>query len=114
MTRAVTASSCCRCRCSMYANVDVQPPAIVTGNPIGAHPQPDLDDLIATIKRVPSSLGVPGLIFVGLLNHPDDAVAQGGLQPSRSASPAQPRCSAETKSRFEKITGGPHRRGFTR
>src|SRR5262249_12017041 len=57
----------------VYANVGVQALALVTGNPLALVPNPrDLNDLLATIKRVKPAFfnGVPTL-YVALLNHPD-------------------------------------------
>ena len=69
-----TTSSCCRCRCSTSTrNVGVQALAFVNGNPLALVPNPrDLDDLLATIRRVKPAFfnGVPTL-YIALLNHPD-------------------------------------------
>ena len=57
----------------VYANVGVQALAFVSGSPIALVPNPrDLDDLLATIRRVKPAFfnGVPTL-FIALLNHPD-------------------------------------------
>ncbi|MFN7984802.1 MAG: long-chain fatty acid--CoA ligase [Vicinamibacterales bacterium] len=92
----------------VYANVGVQPLAIVTGNPIALIPNPrDLDDLIATIKRVKPTFftGVPTL-FVGLLNHPDVQSRKVDFKSIKICFSGAAALLAETKSRFEKITGG--------
>jgi len=92
----------------VYANVGVQPLAIVTGNPIALIPNPrDLDDLIATIKRVKPTFftGVPTL-FVGLLNHPDVVSRKVDFKSIKICFSGAAALLAETKARFEKITGG--------
>ena len=58
----------------VYANVGVQPMAFVGPNPVSLVPNPrDIDDLLATIKRVKPAFfnGVPTL-YTAILNHPDD------------------------------------------
>lgn len=92
----------------VYAHVGVQGLAFVTGNPIALVPNPrDLKDLLATIRRVKPAFfnGVPTL-YVALLNHPD---VQRGKVDFRSIkicfSGAAP-LMAETKQRFESLTGG--------
>ena len=57
----------------VYANVGVQPMAFVGPNPLSLVPNPrDIDDLLATIKRVKPAFfnGVPTL-YTAILNHPD-------------------------------------------
>ena len=92
----------------VYANVGVQALAIVTGNPMALVPNPrDLDDLLSTLKRVKPAFvtGIPTL-FVGILNHP---AVQKGTVDFKSVkicfSGAAPLL-AETKRRFESMTGG--------
>ena len=92
----------------VYANVGVQPLAIITGNPIALVPNPrDLSDLIATIKRVKPTFftGVPTL-FVGLLNHPDVQARKVDFKSIKICFSGAAALLAETKSRFETITGG--------
>ena len=92
----------------VYANVGVQPLAIVTGNPIALVPNPrDLADLLATIKRVKPTFftGVPTL-FVGLLNHPDVQARKVDFSSIKICFSGAAALLADTKSRFEAITGG--------
>jgi long-chain acyl-CoA synthetase len=92
----------------VYANVGVQPLAVVTGNPIALVPNPrDLGDLLATIKRVKPTFftGVPTL-FVGLLNHPDVQKRKVDFSSIKICFSGAAALLAETKSRFETITGG--------
>ena len=92
----------------VYANVGVQALAMVTGNAMSLIPNPrDLKDLLATINRVKPTFftGVPTL-YVGILNHPD--VQKGKIDFSSIKicfSGAAPLL-ADTKRRFESITGG--------
>ena len=92
----------------VYANVGVQALALVTGNAMALVPNPrDLKDLLATINRVKPAFftGVPTL-YVGILNHPD--VQRGKIDFSSIKicfSGAAPLL-ADTKRRFESITGG--------
>lgn len=92
----------------VYANVGVQPLAIVTGNAIALVPNPrDMKDLLATIKRVrPKFLtGVPTL-FVGMLNHPDVQAGKVDFSSIKICFSGAAALLAETKNRFEAITGG--------
>ncbi|MBN1661802.1 MAG: AMP-binding protein [Anaerolineae bacterium] len=82
--------------------------SVVARWPVAIVPNPrDIDDLLATIRKVrPACLhGVPTL-FIAMLNHPD---VQSGKAPINSMklcwSAAAP-LMAETKQRFEKLTGG--------
>jgi len=92
----------------VYGNVGVQSLAFLTRNPIALVPNPrDLGDLLKTIRKVKPAFfnGVPSL-YVALLNHPD---VQNGKVDFRSIkicfSGAAP-LMAETKQRFETLTGG--------
>jgi len=92
----------------VYANVGVQALSIINRNPLAIVPNPrDLDDLLTTIRRVKPAFftGVPTL-YIALLNHPD---VQRGKVDFRSIkicfSGAAP-LMAETKNRFEAVTGG--------
>jgi len=92
----------------VYGNVGVQSLAFLTRNAIALVPNPrDIPDLLKTIRQVKPTFfnGVPSL-YVALLNHPD---VQGGKVDFRSIkicfSGAAP-LMADTKERFEKLTGG--------
>ena len=92
----------------VYANIGVQGLAFAIGNAIALVPNPrDLADVLATIRAVRPTFfnGVPTL-YVALLNHPD---VQRGKVDFRSIkicfSGAAP-LMAETKQRFEALTGG--------
>jgi long-chain acyl-CoA synthetase len=92
----------------VYANVGVQSLAFATQNPVALVPNPrDLDDLVATIRRVKPAFftGVPTL-FIALLNH--RAVAQGKVdfRSIKICFSGAAALLADTKRRFESMTGG--------
>jgi long-chain acyl-CoA synthetase len=92
----------------VYANVGVQALALVTGNPIALIPNPrDLDDLLSTVKRVRPAFftGVPTL-YVGILNHPDVQSGKIDFKSIKICFSGAAALLAETKTRFESITGG--------
>jgi long-chain acyl-CoA synthetase len=92
----------------VFGNIGILSSGLVGRNPLALVPNPrDLDDLVDTIRKVhPAFLpGVPTL-FIALLNHPD---VQAGKVDFRSIdlciSGGAPLL-AETKERFETLTGG--------
>jgi long-chain acyl-CoA synthetase len=92
----------------VYANVGVQSLALVTGNPIALVPNPrDLDDLLATIRRVKPAFfnGVPTL-YAALLGHPDVQKGKVDFKSIKICFSGASALMAETKQRFESITGG--------
>jgi long-chain acyl-CoA synthetase len=92
----------------VYANVGVQSLAFVTGNPISLIPNPrDLKDLLSTINKVKPKFftGVPTL-YVGILNHPDVQNGKVDIKSIKICFSGAAPLLAETKSRFEQITGG--------
>ncbi|UCC65491.1 MAG: AMP-binding protein, partial [Anaerolineae bacterium] len=91
-----------------YGNLGILSAALVGRHPLALIPNPrDLDDLVATIRKVRPALlpGVPTL-FIALLHHP---LARAGKVDFKSIklcfSGAAPLL-AETKSRFEALTSG--------
>jgi long-chain acyl-CoA synthetase len=92
----------------VYANVGVQALALVTGNPLALVPNPrDLPDLLATIRRVKPAFfnGVPTL-YVALLNHPDVQRGKVDFKSIRICFSGASALMADTKMRFEALTGG--------
>jgi long-chain acyl-CoA synthetase len=92
----------------VYANVGVQALALVTGNPIALVPNPrDLSDLIATIRRVKPAFfnGVPTL-YIALLNHRDVQRGKVDFKSIRICFSGAAALMADTKHRFESLTGG--------
>jgi len=92
----------------VYANVGVQSLAFVTGNPIALIPNPrDLKDLLSTINKVKPKFftGVPTL-YVGIINHPDVQNGKIDIKSIKICFSGAAPLLAETKARFEQITGG--------
>ena len=92
----------------VYANVGVQALAMVTGNAMALVPNPrDLKDLLATINRVKPTFftGVPTL-YVGILNHPDVQKGKIDFSSIKICFSGAAALLADTKTRFESITGG--------
>jgi len=92
----------------VYANVGVQSLALVAHNPLALIPNPrDIDDVLTTIDKVKPSFftGVPTL-FIALCNHPrvkDGKVSFTSIKVCFSGASA---LLADTKKRFEQLTGG--------
>jgi long-chain acyl-CoA synthetase len=92
----------------VYANVGVQSMALVNGNPMAIVPNPrDLADLIATIRRVKPTFfnGVPTL-FIALLNHPAVVSRKVDFKSIKICFSGAAPLLADTKQRFESVTGG--------
>ncbi|OFV92408.1 MAG: AMP-dependent synthetase [Acidobacteria bacterium RIFCSPLOWO2_12_FULL_65_11] len=92
----------------VYGNVGVQALAFVNRNPIALVPNPrDLDDLVATIRRVKPAFfnGVPTL-YIGLLNRPDVQQGRVDFKSITICFSGSAPLLAETKQRFEAMTGG--------
>ena len=92
----------------VYGNVGVQGFAFVTRNPLAIVPNPrDLPDLLKTVNRVKPTFfnGVPTL-YVGLLNHPDVQKGKVDFKSIRLCFSGAAPLMADTKKRFEELTGG--------
>jgi long-chain acyl-CoA synthetase len=92
----------------VYANVGVQSLALVSGNPLALVPNPrDLDDLVATIRRVKPAFftGVPTL-YIGLLNHRAVVAGKVDFKSIKLCVSGASALLADTKRRFEALTGG--------
>jgi long-chain acyl-CoA synthetase len=92
----------------VYGNVGVQGLAFVTGNPIALVPNPrDLPDLLATIRRVKPAFfsGVPTL-YVALLNQHDVQRGKVDFKSIKICFSGAAALMADTKKRFEALTGG--------
>ena len=92
----------------VYANVGIQGLAFLTGNPISLVPNPrDISDLLATIRQVRPAFfnGVPTL-YVALLNHPDVQRGKVDFKSIRICFSGASALMADTKARFEGLTGG--------
>ena len=92
----------------VYGHVGVQGLALVNGNPIALVPNPrDIDDLLATIRKVKPAFfnGVPTL-YMALLNHPDVQRGKIDFKSIKICFSGAAALMAETKQRFESMTGG--------
>lgn len=92
----------------VYANVGVQSLAFVNGSPIALVPNPrDLKDVIATIRRTRPAFfnGVPTL-YIALVNHPDVQSGKVDFKAIKLCFSGAAALMADTKQRFESITGG--------
>jgi long-chain acyl-CoA synthetase len=92
----------------VYGNAGVMATGLVGHHPLAIVPNPrDLDDLLAMVKRDrPAFLpGVPTL-FIALLNHPDVQAGKVDMKPVKLCIAGAAPLLAETKQRFEALTGG--------
>jgi long-chain acyl-CoA synthetase len=92
----------------VYGNVGVQSLALINRNPLAIVPNPrDIGDLLATIRRVKPTFfnGVPTL-YIAMLNHPDVQRGKIDFKSIRLCFSGAAALLAETKTRFERITGG--------
>ena len=86
----------------------VQALAFINRNPLAIVPNPrDINDLVATIKRVKPAFfnGVPAL-YIALLNHPDVQQGKVDFKSIKICFSGAAALLAETKTRFEAMTGG--------
>ena len=77
-------------------------------NPLALVPNPrDIDDVLATIRKVRPAFftGVPTL-FTALLNHPDVREGRADFSSIRVCFSGASALMAETRRRFEELTGG--------
>ncbi len=91
----------------VYANVGSQGMGLVNRSPLALVPNPrDLADLIATIERVKPAFfnGVPTL-YTALLNHPDVRAGTVDFTSIKMCFSGASALLAETKARFEAVTG---------
>jgi long-chain acyl-CoA synthetase len=92
----------------VYANLGVQGLALVNGDPMALIPNPrDLDDVVATIRRVKPSffVGVPTL-YIGLLKHPAVVAGKVDFKSIKLCVSGASALLADTRERFEALTGG--------
>jgi long-chain acyl-CoA synthetase len=91
-----------------YGCSGAQPIALMRGIPLILVPNPrDIGDLVKTIQRDRPALfcGVP-TIFSALLNHPDVIAGKVDFRSIRACFSGAAALMAETKKRFEELTGG--------
>jgi long-chain acyl-CoA synthetase len=99
----------------VYGNVGVQALSIINNSAIALVPNPrDLSDLLATLRRVKPSFfnGVPTL-YNALLNHADVVSGKIDFTSIQLCFSGASALLAETKSRFESMTGGRIVEGFS-
>jgi long-chain acyl-CoA synthetase len=92
----------------VYANVGAQGLAFVTRNPLAIVPNPrDLPDLLSAVRRVKPTFfsGVPTL-YIALLNHPDVQKGKVDFKSIKICFSGAAPLLADTKQRFESLTGG--------
>jgi long-chain acyl-CoA synthetase len=92
----------------VYAHVGVQTYAIMGHNPLLLVPNPrDIDDLLSQIRKErPAFLSAVPTLFIALLNHPDVAAGKADFSSIRICFSGAAPLLAETKRRFEALTGG--------
>ena len=98
----------------VYGNVGVVATALVGRHPLALVPNPrDLDDLIKTVRKVkPAFLpGIPTL-FIALLNHPQVQAGKVDFRSMKLCISGAAPLLAETKKRFESLTGGTMVEGY--
>src|SRR6187549_3286 len=99
----------------VYANVGVQPLAFIGPNPVSIVPNPrDINDLLATIKRVKPAFfnGVPTL-YTAILNHPDVRAGKVDLSSIKLCFSGASALMAETRRQFEEKTGAVMLEGYS-
>jgi len=92
----------------VFGNVGVQSLAMINRCPLAIVPNPrDIADLIATIRRVKPAFfnGVPTL-YIALLNHPDVQKGKVDFRSIKICVSGAAALLADTKARFESVTGG--------
>jgi long-chain acyl-CoA synthetase len=92
----------------VYGNVGVQSLALMTRNVLALVPNPrDIGDVLATVKRVKPAFfnGVPTL-YIAMLNHPQVRAGRIDFKSIRACFSGAAALMADTKQRFEALTGG--------
>src|SRR5262249_49786982 len=92
----------------VYANVGVQCLAFVNRSPMALVPNPrDTNDLLATVRRVKPAFfnGVPTL-YLAMLNHRDVQRGRIDFRSIKICFSGSSALMADTKRRFESLTGG--------
>jgi long-chain acyl-CoA synthetase len=99
----------------VYANVGVLALAFVNHSAIALVPNPrDLDDLVATIRRVkPAFFTAVPTLFIGLLKRPDVQQRKVDFRSIKLCFSGSAPLLADTKQRFESITGGRILEGYS-
>lgn len=92
----------------VYANAGVQALALVGHNPLALVPNPrDIGDLLHTIAKVrPVFFSAVPTLFIALLNHPAVSSRKVDFSPIKVSFSGAAALMADTKKRFEEMTGG--------
>jgi long-chain acyl-CoA synthetase len=92
----------------VYANVGIQALAFVNGSTLALVPNPrDLDDLLATIRRVkPAFFSAVPTLFIAIMSHRDVQKGKVDFKSIRVCFSGASALLADTKRRFETLTGG--------
>jgi long-chain acyl-CoA synthetase len=92
----------------VYANLGLQPMAFVAASTLALVPNPrDLPDVVATIKRVkPTFLPAVPTLFIALLNNDDVKAGKVNFKSIKACFSGASALMADTKQRFEELTGG--------
>jgi long-chain acyl-CoA synthetase len=92
----------------VYANIGLQGLAFVNASPLALVPNPrDLSDLLATIRRVkPTFFNSVPTLYIALLNHPDVQKGKVDFKSIKLCISGAAALLADTKQRFEALTGG--------
>jgi len=92
----------------VYANLGLQPMTFVAGSTLALVPNPrDLKDVLATIKRVrPTFFPAVPTMFIALLNHADVRNHKIDFRSIKACFAGASALMADTKQRFEALTGG--------
>ena len=99
----------------VYANVGVQPMALLGPNPLSLVPNPrDIPDLLKTIRKVKPAFisGIPTL-YNAILNHPDVRAGKVDLSSIKLCFSGSAALMAETKKQFEEKTGAKIVEGYS-
>ena len=99
----------------VYANLGVQALAYVGRNPLALVPNPrDLDDVLKTIRTVrPVFFTAVPTLFAALLNHPSVRDGRADFRSIKISFSGAAALMAETKRRFEELTGGTIIEGYS-
>jgi long-chain acyl-CoA synthetase len=99
----------------VYANVGVQGAALVSRTPLSLIPNPrDLKDVLHTIRKVrPAFFSAVPTLFIGLLNHPDVKAGRFDFRSVKLCFSGAAPLMADTKKRFEELTGGRIAEGYS-
>lgn len=99
----------------VYANVGVQPVAFVGRNPLALIPNPrDLKDVLHSIQKVrPAFFSCVPTLFIGILNHPDVKAGKIDFRSIKLCFSGAAPLMADTKKRFEELTGGLIAEGYS-